>query len=77
MAKKLQKISPLRKYRTENGLSVDKLAAKLELAESTIRSLENGNRECTAEMAVTIEKKLGIPRSSMRPDLWPVESEAA
>ena len=67
MAKKLH---PLRSYRIKHGLSCGILAGKLKVAESTLRSLENGHRRLTAELAVEIEKRLGINRAILRPDLF-------
>ena len=62
--------SIIRSYRVRAGLSSRELAEKLEIPEVTLRSLENGNRPITAERAVELEKKLGIPRSELRPDLF-------
>jgi predicted transcriptional regulator len=61
---------PLRKYRVERGLSCAELAKTLDLAEATVRSYENGNRTISAETAVAIEKRIGIPRAQIRSDLW-------
>lgn len=60
---------PLRKYRKERGLDCDELGKQLGLAGSTVRSYENGNREIDPEMAVHIEKKIGIPRRELN-ELW-------
>jgi len=38
--------------------------------ESTVRSWVNGNRPITAETALLIEKATGIPRETLRPDLF-------
>jgi transcriptional regulator with XRE-family HTH domain len=62
----------LRAYRRDKGLSAEEFARDLEIAESTLRSLENGTRPITAEMAVHIEDKTvgGITRQQLRPDLY-------
>lgn len=61
---------PLRQYRRKHALNCDELGKKVGLAGSTIRSYENGNREVDADTAVMFERKLCIPRSKIRPDLW-------
>ena len=60
----------LRAYRTKNSLSAEKVAKKLGIAASTLRSYENGHREIDGDFAVTIEKLLGIDRDLLRPDLF-------
>jgi len=62
--------SPLRRYRLKKKLTTKELALQLKLAESTVRSLENGTRQFTAEQAVRIEGILSIPRAEMRPDIF-------
>lgn len=73
MAKK----SPIRAYRKAKKLSAKALADILGVAESTVRSFENGNRTVSADQALTIEKKTGIHRSELRPDLWSKQAVAA
>lgn len=60
----------LREYRQKHGLSCADVGKLLGIAEPTARSLENGNRRITPEMAVEIEKALGIPRQKLVPDLF-------
>lgn len=67
---------PLRTYRLEHGLSCAELGKILEVAEPTVRSFENGNRTISAEMAVTIEERIGIPRHEIRGDLWSAKAAA-
>lgn len=67
----------LRDWRLKQGLSCAEIAKKLGVAETTVRSLENGHRPITAERAVAIENVIGIPRHALRPDLYPVSQEAA
>ena len=67
--------SLLRKHRQSSGLSVRDAAVKLRIAASTLRSLENGSRRFTAEMALAIERATNgeVTRHELRPDLWPDE----
>jgi len=62
----------IRSYRKKHGLSCADLAKKLDLAESTLRSIENGTRPITAELAVEIERVTDavILRRHLRPDLF-------
>lgn len=60
----------LKSYRERNGLSQQDVADKLSVSRQMVGFLETGERDCTADMAVLIEKKLGIPRSQLRSDLW-------
>lgn len=69
MAKK-QRCEPLDRYCQIEGISLTQLAERLKLPAPTVRSLVNGSRPIVAERAVEIEKKLGIPRETLRPDLF-------
>lgn len=71
----MQKIHPLRAYRERHGISCAELAKKLDIAESTLRSFENGNRIISGELAREIEDLLGIKRVVIRPDIFgPIQS---
>lgn len=72
MAESLKPHELLRKYRTDNGLSCAQMGKLLGVAESTARSLENGNRSITAERAVAIELAIGIPRAELCPEVFAV-----
>jgi DNA-binding XRE family transcriptional regulator len=63
-------IHPLRNYRVVHGLTCADLAKKLGIAEPTLRSFENGNRTVSAELAVEIEKLIGIKRAIFRSDIF-------
>lgn len=63
---------PLRAYREENNLSQQDIADRLNVSRQLIGMLETGERPYTADMAVAIEKELGIPRARFRPDLFEV-----
>lgn len=69
MAKK-KGCEPLRRYCEIHSLTSVELAAKLSRPAPTVRSWVNGNRPVAAETAVHIEKKIGIPRETLRPDLF-------
>ena len=70
MARRITPKTILREYRKARNLKADDLAAKLGISASLLRSMENGDRETTGEMAVRIEKKIGIDRVKLRPDLF-------
>lgn len=60
----------LREYREANGLSCEEAGAKIEVAGTTWRSYENGNREVDGDTAKLIEERCGVPRSKIRADLF-------
>lgn len=62
--------NPLKSYRASSELSQQAVADKLGVSRQMVGFLENGERDFTAEMAVLMEKKLGIPRASVRADLF-------
>lgn len=65
-----KKSDPLRAYRESNNLTQQEVADELEVSRGLIAQLETGAKPYTPEMAVRIEKTLGIPRERMRPDLF-------
>ena len=67
--------STLRVYRLRHDLTVAVLAKKIGVSLSTLRSLENGWRVITAEMAIRIERATNsaVTRQQTRPDLYPPE----
>lgn len=69
MAKR-KRCEPLDTYCELHSLSAEDLAERLGWPAPTVRSLVNGNRTLTAERAVEIEKRIGIPRETLRPDLF-------
>ena len=60
----------IRPYREANDVSPAELAKRLCIAESTLRSLENGNRKVTPGMAVALERETGIPRAEFCPEIF-------
>lgn len=69
--------NPLRQYRKVHKLSRADLKAKLGCSISFIGHIERGIREVSPETAIEWEKKLGIPRHLLRPDLWSAPKVAA
>lgn len=71
-------LHPLRAYRAEHALSCAELAKALDIAEATLRSFENGHRVVSAETAAEIERRIGVTREQLRPDIFgPLDSEEA
>lgn len=62
--------NPLKAYRKRQRLSQQEVADKLGISRGMVGLLENGQREYTAETAVLIEKRLGINRVVLRPDIF-------
>lgn len=65
-----RRCEPLTEYCERNQISQVELAGRLGFPEPTTRAIVNGSRPITAERAITIETKLGIPRETLRPDLF-------
>lgn len=61
---------PVRYWRFMNEKHLLETATKLGISESYLSLLERNKRSISAEMAKRIEKRLGIPRAELRPDLW-------
>jgi DNA-binding XRE family transcriptional regulator len=60
----------IRSYRTTHDIPPKDLALRLGIAESTLRSIENGNRKVTPDLAVVIEREIGIPCSEFFPEMF-------
>jgi len=67
---KKRRCEPLDRYREIHGDSWAEIANKLGCSEEAVRSWANGSRPIVAERAVEFEKKLGIPRETLRPDIF-------
>ena len=52
------------------GLTDTAVAGRLGLSDEAVRLWRVDKRTVTAERALEIEAKLGIPRHEVRPDLW-------
>lgn len=62
--------NPLKAYREAQGLSQQEIADRIGVSRQMVGFLENGEREFTADMAVKIEKELGIPREDTMPEFF-------
>lgn len=65
----MAKSNPLLTYRQANNLTQKQVAKRLRCSRSLIDKIESGGT-VTAEMAVLMERRLGIERNEFRPDLW-------
>ena len=62
--------NPLLAYRLQRNLSQAEVAQILGVSRAMVGFLETGQRDYTAEMAVKVERLLGIDRVLTRPDLF-------
>ncbi len=53
------------------GFSINQVVRLTGIPYSTVWCHYVGTRKPKAEYAIKYEEKLGIPRSEIRPDLWP------
>lgn len=67
---KFTKKTALRAYRKRSRKTADECGAKVGISGITWRSYENGNREVDADMALKIERELGIRPVLVRSDLF-------
>lgn len=67
---KVQRCEPLDRYLEIHGLNIRELADRLEMPATTVRSWVNGWRPIAAENAVRIEHAIGVPRETLRPDIF-------
>ena len=65
-----RRCEPLDQYCKREKITFTELAERLNFGEPTTRSLVNGSRPITAERAVKIENRIGIPRETLRPDIF-------
>jgi len=65
-------ISPIRAYRLAQNLSAEEVAGWFGISETTLRSYENGHRKVPPEFAVDFEKRTGVPRNKLLPNLFNV-----
>lgn len=63
----------MEKALSNRGLSVNQASKTSGINYDTIWKHKRGEREVSPEMAILYEEKLSIPRSELRPDLWPPE----
>jgi len=69
MAKQIAR-HPLLAYRLRSALTQEDIARKVGVSAALICRMEKGNRVTSPKVAVAIEKKLGIPKAKLRPDIW-------
>jgi transcriptional regulator with XRE-family HTH domain len=64
----------IRYWRKAKGLTAKETAKLFGISRIHLFRLEKGTRALTPDMAIAIEKKTGgeLPRSALRPDLWPL-----
>lgn len=60
--------SPLRKFRTDNNLSLEELAPKFKVNKTTLSRWETG--QVPAERCHDVEEVTGIPCHDLRPDVF-------
>lgn len=68
--------SPLAVALKTRGLSINEVHKKYGIPYDRIWSHCTGRRSISPEMALEYEKLLNIPRSELRPDLWPPHKES-
>ena len=66
-------LSNLKKAMDARNIQPVSLRAQKEIDYSTMLRHYKGLREISGRDAIKYEKLLGIPRSELRPDLWPPE----
>ena len=62
----------MEKALVKRGLAVNQASKMSGINYDTIWKHKRGEREVSSKMAISYEEKLGIPRSELRPDLWPI-----
>lgn len=62
--------SPMARVMARYGLKPGALAAAAGVSTESVRQWRLGQNRPTPERARLIERKLGIPRHEIRPDLW-------
>jgi len=66
---------PLTAYRLSEGISMSELARRLGVHRSAVLHWERGR--ISPQRAVDLERRIGIPREVLRPDIFgPVETAA-
>lgn len=63
---------PIREYRLKQPIPLRQsdIAEKIGITAVQVSRYETGQKRVPAEMAVAIEKEFGIPRESLRPDIF-------
>lgn len=66
---------PITRYRAASGISLTALARAFGVNKTTIMRWEDGR--VPAERVLDVERVTGIPRHELRPDLYPLSTQAA
>lgn len=65
---------PLASYLVEKEMTQEQLAVVLGVSYATVNHILNGRRRITPEKAIEWEKKIGIPRASLCPEIFGQEA---
>ena len=72
---KNQDMNTLKKIFEAHGWKISIICKEKGIPYTTLWQHYRGTRKVTPEMAIRYESLLGIPRSELRPDLWPKEGD--
>ena len=61
---------PLRKYAISHKTTYEQMAKMLGCTPGYLAVIAHGVRQPSPKFAKAIEKKLGIPKTRLRPDIW-------
>ncbi len=77
MSEVVEQISPLRRWRREQGLTLEQMAAALGASKGRLSSIENG-ASCSYDLALAIEKftRGAVRMSDLHPDNWPAPPQS-
>lgn len=63
-------MNAIQTYRSRAGISRQEMAKLLGCSVAMVQHVESGARRPSAETAVEWEKRIGIPREEIRPDIF-------
>lgn len=69
--------NPFKSWREAEGMSISEAAERAGVNHSTWFRWEDGSLAVGAKSVLSIEQRTNIPRHQIRPDLYPVEGQAA
>lgn len=72
----MKKFSRIKVF-VDTGMTIPEIAKKSGFPYTTVWRHAVSQRAISPEAAIVYEKTLGIPRSELRPDLWPPEDRQA
>lgn len=70
-------MTPFEEYRTRYNLTQEQFAELASVSQTLVSLVERGRRKVPALRVLSIEKATGIPRHTLRPDLYPEEPRQA